>query len=192
MNLFFDNIDSLNQFTHQLDNHNDAFSCQHCRKQDQFVPHGFVYKNQHIAPAADKEPAGKRLLCSNRYGRSGCGRTLRLYLADCIPSLTRSSAQVALFFLLLLSGCSTKEAYQKSTPETEADHRNAYRWLTKCQTKLTTYRTFLSTRALNFTCVFAKRTNRLQHLLPTIKRLHDIYGDSFVLHFQLEQQANFI
>ncbi|MBL1274945.1 MAG: hypothetical protein COB30_002545 [Ectothiorhodospiraceae bacterium] len=190
MKLFFDNIDSLDQFTHQLDRYNGSLSCQHCSKQNQFVPHGFVYKNQHIKYADKKEPVGKRLLCSNRYGRSGCGRTLRLYLADYIPSLTRSSTQVTLFFLWLLSGSPIQAAYQKSAHAT--DPRNAYRWLTKCQAKLTTFRTFLSTRSFEFTDSFSKRTNRLQHLLPTVKRLHEKFGDSFAIRFQLERQVSFI
>lgn len=190
MTLFFDTIDSLNQFTLALDYHSGALECQHCLKQDQFVSHGFVYKNQHIEQREDKEPVGKRVLCSNRYGRSGCGRTLRLYLADYIPTLNRSTHHIAAFLLTLIAGNTIQGAYQQAT--NTIDPRNAYRWLTKCHTKLIDYRAFLATRPSIILTSFKSRALRLKILLPTIARLRNTLCSPFVAQYQLLQQRRFI
>lgn len=190
MKLFFDNIDTLDKFTRELNLHAGSLTCQHCYKQDQFVPHGFVYKNQHIE-VDEKEPIGKRVICSNRYGKTGCGHTLRLYLADAVPFLNRSAIHISLFFISLINGLSIQASYQQTTHSTN-DPRNAYRWLAKCKTKLSDYRTILSSRATGFTETFKSRTQRLQLLLPTITRLQETLSDSFVFHFQLTQQTSFM
>ena len=190
MRLFFDSIDHLDQFTHGLDQHIGSITCQHCLKPNQLVPHGFVYKNQHLNNLIDKEPVGKRLLCSNRYGRTGCGRTIRLYLADNIPALSRTAMPITLFFLSLISGKPIQMAYQEATRTN--DPRNAYRWLSKCQAKITHYRTFLANQREVFTTAISSRSQRLQILLPTIEGLHILFSDSFVADFQLLQQRGFM
>ncbi|MBL4864830.1 MAG: hypothetical protein JKY67_00460 [Pseudomonadales bacterium] len=190
MRLFFDNIDHLDQFTHGLDQHIGSIACQHCLKPNQLVPHGFVYKNQHLNNLIDKEPVGKRLLCSNRYGRTGCGRTIRLYLADNIPALSRTAIPITLFFLALLSGKPIQLAYKEATRTN--DPRNAYRWLCKCQARLTRYRAFLVNQREAFTTTIRSRSERLQILLPTIEGLRIVFSDSFVADFQLALQQRFM
>ena len=190
MRLFFDNIEHLDQFTHGLDHHFESITCWHCLKQNQLVPHCFVYKNQHLNNYLDKEPVGKRLLCSNRYGRTGGGRTIRFYLADNIPTLSRTATSIALFFLALISGKPIQTAYQEATRTN--DPRNAYRWLSKCQARLTHYRTFLVNQHEAFTTTIRSRSERLQILLPTIEGLHILFSDSFIANFHLLQQQGFL
>jgi hypothetical protein len=74
MALFFDNIDQLNQFTFSLEVNHGEIVCTNCNQSDQFVPHGFVYKNLNQGKIIT---VGKRLFCANRRQRTGCGRTLR-------------------------------------------------------------------------------------------------------------------
>lgn len=83
MHTFFEDLVSLNRFTHELDRHADTLECHHCRRRGQLASHGFVCKKQH---RGEPLPVGKRIVCSNRYGYSGCGRTRRLYLAAIIPA----------------------------------------------------------------------------------------------------------
>ncbi|MBL4866787.1 MAG: hypothetical protein JKY67_10485 [Pseudomonadales bacterium] len=190
MKLFFDNIDSLDQFTHELDHHPESLTCQHCGSQGHFVPHGFVYKNQHIDHSYEKEPVGKRIMCSNRYGRTGCGRTLRFYLADYVPALSRAAIHISLFFLALITGKPIQSAYTEATHT--IDPRNAYRWLSKCQTKIIHYRAALVNRCGTYSSAFNWRAQRLQLLLPTMNDLRNNFSDSFVTDFQLKQQRRFM
>jgi hypothetical protein len=75
MRLFFPDFDTLHRFTLELDRHQEALTCHHCARRGQLVSHGFVYRKQHNA---DKQPVAKRIFCSNRHGKTGCGRTRRL------------------------------------------------------------------------------------------------------------------
>ena len=190
MKLFFNNINALDQFTHELDHHQESLTCQHCGDQGHFVPHGFVYKNQHIDHSHEKEPVGKRILCSNRYGRAGCGRTLRLYLADCVPALSRTAFHISLFFLGLITGKPIQSAYTDATHT--VDPRNAYRWLSKCQAKIIHYRAALVNRSWSYSTAFKCRAQRLQLLLPTVNGLRHQFSDSLVTDFQLKQQHRFM
>jgi len=75
MQRFFADLKTLHIFTLSLDFHQDELTCQHCAKNDQFVSHGFVYKQRSIEI---KEPVAKRIFCSNRHQRSGCGRSFQI------------------------------------------------------------------------------------------------------------------
>ncbi len=82
MQRFFKDYDSINQFSLSLDFHQDKVKCSFCLKNDQLISHGNVYKQRSMSV---KEKVGKRIFCSNRYGRSGCGRTFQLYIATEVP-----------------------------------------------------------------------------------------------------------
>lgn len=81
---YFNDMDTLHRFTLEIDRYQDELQCHHCAKNDQFVSHGFIYKQR---SQSLREAVGKRIFCSNRYGRSGCARTFRLYIATELPSL---------------------------------------------------------------------------------------------------------
>jgi hypothetical protein len=77
MKIFFEDIHRIDQFT--MDLKADTFlQCPHCGAQGQLVSHGFVYKKSQTY----KKAVGKRLFCSNRHRKKGCGKTTRLYLAE--------------------------------------------------------------------------------------------------------------
>ncbi|MFQ3248044.1 MAG: hypothetical protein ACI9SP_004704 [Arenicella sp.] len=82
MQRFFDSFSIINLFTLSLDHHQNKTQCAHCLKNNQFISHGIIYKQTSIA---ERKPVGKRIICSNRYGRSGCGRTVQLYVSNRIP-----------------------------------------------------------------------------------------------------------
>ncbi|MES9859003.1 MAG: hypothetical protein ABW166_20735 [Sedimenticola sp.] len=101
MNRYYDDLATLHRFTLSLDCQADPLHCQHCSKSDQWVSHGYVYKKQCLGKTL---AVGKRLFCSNRSGRSGCGRTLRLYLTTEVATLHYSAIHLAAFVLALLAG----------------------------------------------------------------------------------------
>lgn len=164
MKRYFDDLDVLHRFTLSLDCQPDPIQCRHCSQQDQFVSHGFVYKKQH---QGETRIVGKRIFCSNRYGRSGCGRTIRLYLVTELAFLHYTTAHMAAFLLALLSGRTIQQAYLAATHTPEP--RNAYRWLSKLQRKLIDYRAL--TQRARPACRF-KTINKQRHiLLSTLQSL---------------------
>lgn len=187
MQLFFKDIESLDRFTLSLDLHQDSLACDYCSSSDQFVSHGFVYKQRSQTLS---EAVGKRIFCSNRNGRSGCGRTVRLYIASESPSLQYSTVHLFTFLCALLANLTVKAAYQKVTRWSKP--RNAWRWLNKLDRRLMEYRCFLQTRSDVISTSFESRPRRLQILLPTIAQLFSKLEAPPCAHYQRLSQLRFI
>ena len=166
MQRFFEDYESIKQFTLSLDYHQDQLECAHCLKNDQFVSHGIVYKQRSMTLS---EPVGKRIFCSNRYGRSGCGRTVQLYVADEFPSFQYGAAVLFIFIVSLLANLTVPESYEKATGQSES--RNAWRWLNRLIRRLTDYRRFLKVRLDSISTQFKAHVRRLRILLPRLERL---------------------
>jgi len=186
MQTFFKDLDSIQQFTRSLDHHHDNLICQFCSKNNQFVSHGFVYKKQYNGL---RQTVGKRIFCSNRFGRSGCGRTFQVYLATEIPKLNYAIHHLAVFIHCLLAGSCIDKAYYTATKT--KDTRNAYRWLNKLQGRLIDYRLVLNRRTEDCVNIFKSRVRRLQLLLPTLSVLISSVVSS-CFHYQLCTQKPFI
>lgn len=187
MNKFFENFDTLQQTTAQLGLMQNSFQCAKCLKEDQFVSHGFIHKKSY---GGVKKISGKRILCSNRYGRSGCGHSFRIYIKDIIPSLSYSTTQLFDFLKRLLAGSSIKDAYKAIT--NSENPRNAYRWINKLQYKTPDYRTFIIKHSRINTDQFKARVSRFQILLPTLQNLFSISETSNCAQYQTHIQRRFI
>ena len=146
---------------------NPTLTCQHCGLSDQFTSHGFVYQKKSLeAP----QRVGKRLLCSNRFGRSGCGRTVQLYLTETIPRLHYSASTMFVFLLALLNTSSVVAAYQHVTRY--GDTRHAWRWLLRLYRQLPRWRSRYVTQPSSLSFArFTARSARLQVLLMTLSDL---------------------
>lgn len=177
----------MHQFTLSLDSHSDSLTCQHCLKNDQFVSHGFIYKKQQ---QNEKQAIGKRIFCSNRCGRSGCGSTWQLYLSHEIPSLYYSTLELFTFLYSLMASLSIQSAYEQATGTD--DPRNAYRWLSRLQNKLMDYRCLLKTRTQPGSQTVQSRCKRLQQLLPTLQRLFHLMKEPPCASYQYLRQNHFI
>ena len=127
----------MNQFTLSVELNQGGVRCAKCKQQDQFISHGFVYKQLNHGQS---QIVGKRLFCANRRQKTGCGSTLRLYLAARIPLLVHSSLQLTTFLQALLLGNTVKQAYQTATGT--QDSRHAFRWLNKLNIQQVHYRVF--------------------------------------------------
>jgi len=139
MQRFFIDFASIDQFTLSLDYHQNTFKCCHCHKQGQFVSHGVVYKQLSMKV---REPVGKRIICSKRDGRSGCGRTLQLYIASVIPNLHYRACHL-FAFVVALCYTSVCSAWQRATQQHEP--RNGWRWINKLNRQLSQFRARLKT-----------------------------------------------
>ncbi len=186
MKRFFENFEAITQFTRSLD-YQDTLECAFCFKSDQFVSHGIVYKQRSIAI---EDPVGRRIFCSNRYGRSGCGRTFQLYVADEIPSFHYGAAQLFAFIHSLFTHLTLDQAYEQATGQIEP--RNAWRWLNKLSRRLCDFRRFLCFKTSTSSHLFKHRPKRLQILLPTLLQLFGKSTDCPCSLYQLRQQSAFI
>jgi len=187
MKRYFDDIESLHRFTLSLDCQAEPICCQHCSKPDQLVSHGFVYKKQHHGKT---RTVGKRLFCSNRAGRSGCGRTIRLYLVTELSRLQYTTVHITAFLLALLGGHSTQQAYWAATRT--AEPRNAWRWLNRLQRKLIDYRGFVHTKPSRSTCLFKAITKQRRILLSTLQTFFSTFGESACSQYQSQTQRAFV
>jgi hypothetical protein len=177
MRLFFPDLETLHRFTLELDRHQEALICQHCARRSQLVSHGFVYRKQHNC---EKQPVAKRIFCSNRHGKTGCGRTRQLYLDHIIPRLSHTAEHLFVFLSLLMAGLSIASAYCKAT--LASDPRNAYRWLQRAMDQLSRYRSLFNRP--DETGGFDQRSQRLKLLLPTFKLL---FSQPAFIHVQQVQ-----
>ncbi len=187
MNIFFKDLEALQQFTLSLDFHQDMTQCGKCSKHDQFVSHGFVYKKQYHG---DKKVVGKRIFCSNRYGRNGCGSSQRLYLCEQIPTLQYTADHLFRFLLELIAYISIQKAYKAATGTDNPRH--AYRWLNKLTLKLSDYRTVMIKHWQDLSDPFTSRTHRFQLLLPTVQHLFTTLRYQPCSQYQILKQTSFI
>ncbi len=185
MKRFYSDFNAINVFTLSLDYHQNELECAHCSKHDQFVSHGIIYKQR---SSTLSEKVGKRIFCSNRFGRTGCGRTFQLYVANEIPHFRYGAAHLFLFIAALLAKLDIAEAYHQATGQTET--RNAWRWLSKLMNQLSEYRSVLKFRTNNYFQSANSLSRYLKHLLPTLSRL--FYSNkNGCFDYQLSQQRAF-
>ncbi len=186
MKRFYPDFESLNAFTLSLNYHQDKLACTHCTKNDQFVSHGIIYKQR---SSTFSEKVGKRIFCSNRYGRKGCGRTFQLFVASEIPCFRYGAAHLFIFITALLENSTICDAYHQATGQSE--YRNAWRWLKKILLNISEYRSYLRTRIDVFFKKFSTTSNYLIHCLPTLSRLF-FTNNNGCLNYQLSQQKSFL
>jgi len=186
MKRFYPDFESINAFTLSLDFYQNELECAHCYKNDQFVSHGIIYKQRSRSFA---EKVGKRIFCSNRYGRMGCGRTFQLYVANEIPRFRYGAAHLFIFIAALIANQTISEAYIQATGQSE--FRNAWRWLSRLMLKLSEYRSFLKVRTAILLDPFCSSSQCLRHLLPTFSRLFTSTNNG-CFDFQMRQQLPFL
>jgi len=186
MKRFYTDFESINAFTLSLDFHQNELECAHCFKSDQFISHGIIYKQR---SSTLSEKVGKRIFCSNRYGRTGCGRTFQLYVANEIPHFRYGAAHLFVFISTLIADLNIAEAYHQATGQTEA--RNAWRWLSKLMIQLSEYRSPLKSKTDNHTHPLNSSSRYLKHLLPTFSQLF-FSNNKDCFDYQFNQQRAFL
>lgn len=184
---FYDDLDSLQQVTLNLNFYLDVFACLFCSKSDQFVSHGFIF---HRMGGEMVAITGKRILCCNRRGRSGCGRTLTLYLKEKQPKYLYSCAHINVFFLMLLAGQTIPKAYQLATGCYEP--RNAYRWMNNAYLKLVEYRAALSDISIETIRFFKMQSLKFKVVLSTLKALFSKFAHFPCATFQIATRQSFL
>jgi hypothetical protein len=185
MQVYYPDLQAIEQQTRQLDD----VPCVHCRQTRQLVSHGFLYKKQ---VGAEPAAVGKRVFCSNRNRRTGCGRTMRLYLDATVRYLHYAGNLVVAFVLALMAGMTVQCAYCQTTGSTDARH--AYRWLHRLGLQLSRYRSVSYQMSLPGTepPVMARRSVRYGLLASTFRGLVQSFGQPLCARYQGHTQRSFL
>lgn len=185
MQTYYPSFEAIEQQTQQLDNE----QCAHCWQTQQLVSHGFVRKKR---VGGAPEAVGKRVFCSNRNQRTGCGRTVQLYLDSKVRYLHYAGCCVVALLLWLSKGTTVQRAYHHATGA--ATPRNAYRWLHKLWAQLSAYRSLAHQPWLLATDApaTAHAHPRWGLLLATGSALLQRFGDPLCAHFQRQLQRSFL
>ena len=175
----------MDQASFSLDSLSPSDStCPHCGSSGESVSHGYVYKQRsdHC-----QEIVGKRILCSRRYGRSGCGRTRQWYLKDVLPGRRYRLSVLIVFINALLGGSSVEHAYLTALGFPPHGPRQGWRWLQRLMKQLSRWRITLSLKRENVEVT--QRSANLKKLLPTLQALLDKLGN--FNHIQTHYQHAF-
>ena len=68
-------------------------ACPHCKVVGTLIRHGFLYGFDDSSPQR-RTLRARRIFCSNRHARPGCGRTFSVWLADKIRRLSLTTGGV--------------------------------------------------------------------------------------------------
>ena len=186
MEIYYPSLEAIEQVTAQLQNK----VCCHCQTKGQLVSHGRVYKKS--SAGQPTRWVGKRVYCSPRYGRSGCGRTMQLYLATALVYLHVARTAVVDFVNALYRGLRIELAYRLATGA--RDTRSAFRWLDKLFTMGPVFRAALAQPPLDASPPQA--LNRANHrrgfIVSTFRGLITQFGTPLCAAFQSACQRSFI
>jgi hypothetical protein len=185
MQHYYPSLQAIEQRTMQLEH----AQCTHCKQTQQLVSHGFIRKKR---VGAEPEAVGKRVFCSNRHHRTGCGRTMQLSIDSTIRYLHHAGSCVVAFVLALIAGMTIGHAYHHATGA--ATPRHAYRWLNRLCAQLSIYRSLLHRAPLSnaVPIIAANRPVRLLSLMSTFKLLLQQFKQPLGASYQLQLQRSFL
>jgi hypothetical protein len=83
--------------------------CPHCRRTGALVGHGLLrgYGERH----SEQLVRGRRVLCSNRHRRAGCGRTFSVLLSTVLSGFVMRTLTLFRFASAVLSGLTRRKAW---------------------------------------------------------------------------------
>jgi hypothetical protein len=89
---FYRNAEEWNALAQRL----KGMPCPHCKVVGTLIRHGFLYGFDDRSPPR-RTLRARRLFCSNRQARRGCGRTFSVWLADTIRRLSVTASGLGRF-----------------------------------------------------------------------------------------------
>lgn len=101
-----------------------GFSCGHCGRGGTLNGHGLL--RGYSESGAPGQLRGRRLLCSSRGRRPGCGRTWSILLAQRMRGFIVTTKTLMLFVVTVLGGASGKAAWEQCVGDAMS-LRSAYR-----------------------------------------------------------------
>lgn len=177
-------IDSSKLSEHSI--HIKIMQCSHCGKVGMLIFHGYIYRLSDYKSPIVK---GRRIFCSNRNRRSGCGRTLTVYFCEYIKQRFISAELFWYFLQSILSGLSIEKAYEEVDPSCPLSLTTFYRLWQHFKSATSTIRTFLTDTYAHLTlseeCPYRE----------TIRHLSLVYSNTGlnpIAQYQISSQRSFI
>jgi hypothetical protein len=121
--------------------HIKLMQCSHCGKVGMLIFHGYIYGLSDYRTPVMK---GRRIFCSNRNRRSGCGQTLTVYFCEYIKQRFISAELLWHFLQNILSGLSIEKAYEQIDPSCPLSLATFHRLWQRFKSMTSHIRTFLT------------------------------------------------
>ncbi len=115
--------------------------CKHCGKVGMLIFHGYTYGQSDYKKSITK---GRRVFCSNRNRRSGCGRTLYLLFYNFIRGGFISAELFWQFLNAILTELSINKSYETIDPSCPLSISTFYRLWQRFKFSTPQIRTFLA------------------------------------------------
>ncbi len=124
-------------------------ACPRCHRTGMLVGHGFL--TGYAEHGNEREVRGRRLLCSARFRRSGCGRTFAVLLATVVAGFTVRTPTISALLEAVVAGLSRKAAWERAQASSGAapglSLRSGYRLWARLRAAQSRIRTALCHRA---------------------------------------------
>ena len=89
-------------------------ACPHCRRTGMVVGHGLLMG--YAEHGSELVVRGRRLLCSRRFRRSGCGRTFSVLLATVLANFVVRTGTMSRLLEFVVGGLCRKAAWERAVP----------------------------------------------------------------------------
>ncbi len=113
--------------------------CPHCKRTGMVVGHGLLMG--YAEHGNDRVVRGRRLLCSRRFRRSGCGRTFSVLLATVLSGFVVRTGTLGRFLRNVIAGACPKTAWERTMPGLSL--RSGYRLWARLQEAQAHFRSML-------------------------------------------------
>lgn len=88
-------------------------ACPHCRRTGMVIGHGLLVG--YAEHGGERVVRGRRLLCSRRFRRSGCGRTFSVLLATVLAGFTVRTRSLSQLLEWVVGGLCRKAAWERAS-----------------------------------------------------------------------------
>lgn len=94
--------------------HAKQYPCRYCGRAGTLIGHGVLLG--YAERGNDRVVRGRRLLCSNRHRRAGCGRTWSVRLGSVIAGFCVRTGTLSRMLVAAVAASSTKSAWRQQSP----------------------------------------------------------------------------
>jgi hypothetical protein len=112
-------------------------ACPHCRQVGMLVRHGFLRGYDDSSPRC-KTIRARRIFCSNRHRRTGCGRTFSVWIASKIRRISLTSRGLLAFLQRAVMGSLAAAIRDTDCPRSDRTLRRIWKRFDRGQSRIRT------------------------------------------------------
>jgi hypothetical protein len=111
--------------------------CPHCKVTGTLIRHGFLYGFDDTSPQR-KTVRARRIFCSNRYRRPGCGRTFSVWIVDKIRRLSLTTRCLWRFLQQAVAGSIAAAIRATGSLRSDRTWQRVWKRFDRCQSTIRT------------------------------------------------------